>query len=266
MLCLKQYYNTFYYLLYITIFTIGVSGYAVQRVDVVDNIGSIITTGSEFTENITDPLSNIGYLDGDIWKNTSTNDVFIFSTTTNSWVKLISPTRKRAQYVNGSAAPATKPLIIGPNASIKNSSGKYEYINVEEFDIIIMGNNSGNNYVSLEELSAAYDGKVIRISEKVNQNPKINVVDASNNEVVTFYPGGVNELFDFKYDNTTYNFQLINPFSYTDAGGNPASAVVIGSSNTATNPAVPATNTASVQLKYEFVDFIWQNGEWIPMR
>jgi len=265
MLCLKQYYNTFYYLLYITIFAISVSGHT-QRVDVVDNLGSIITTGSEFTEDITDPLSNIGYLDGDIWKNTSTNDVFIFSTTTNSWVKLISPTRKRAQYVNGSAAPATKPLIIGPNASIKNSSGKYEYINVEEFDIIIMGNNSGNNYVSLEELSAAYDGKVIRISEKVNQNPKINVVDATNNEVVTFYPGGVNELFDFIYNNTTYSFKTINPFNYKDGADIFTSAVVIGSSNTAENPAVPTTTTATVQLKYEFVDFIWQNGEWIPMR
>ena len=253
-----------YFILFIATYTNAYKVFA-QRVNVVDNLGSIIKTGSEFIEDATDPSAIIGFLDGDIWKNTSTNDVFVFNAGTNSWVKLISPTRKRAQYVNGSAATAANPLKIGPSPSRKNSSGKYEYINIDEFDIIIMGNPSGQNYVSLEELSAAYDGKIIRITEKVNQNPKINVVDASNNEVDTFYPGGVNELFDFKYNNTTYTFQVINPFSYKDSNGD-AEAIIIGSYNTAINPAVPITNSAVVQLKYEFVDFIWQDSEWIPMR
>lgn len=161
-----------YFILFIATYTNAYKVFA-QRVNVVDNLGSVIKTGSEFIEDATDPSAIIGFLDGDIWKNTSTNDVFVFNAGTNSWVKLISPTRKRAQYVNGSAAPALTPLKIGLGLSITNPSGKYEYINIDEFDIIIMGNPSGQNYVSLEDLSAAYHGKIIRITEKVNQNPKI---------------------------------------------------------------------------------------------
>lgn len=240
-----------YFILFIATYTNAYKVFA-QRVNVVDNLGSIIRTGSVFTEDTTDPLSEIGFLDGDIWKNTITNDVFAFNLETNTWVKLISPTRKRAQYINESAAPASTPLKIGPSPSIKNrSSGKYEYINIDEFDIIIMGNASGQNYVSLEELSAAYDGKMIRISEKVNQNPKINVVDASNNEIVTFYTGDVNELFDFKFNNQSITWNSnIDPdkgYSYVES----ISSISI---------------QKNINVKYEFVDFIWQDGEWIPMR
>lgn len=238
-----------YFILFIATYTNAYKVFA-QRVNVVDNLGSIIRTGSVFTEDTTDPSSEIGFLDGDIWKNTITNDVFAFNSDANRWVKLISPTRKRAQYINGSGAPAATPLKIGPGPSIKNPSGKYEYINIDEFDIIIMGNASGQNYVSLEELSAAYDGKMIRISEKVNQNPKINVVDASNNEVYTFYPGGVNELFDLKFNNQTVigNIKVDpNIGTYVESISSSPSSIPIN-------------------IKYEFVDFIWQDGEWIPMR
>ncbi len=172
-----------------------------QRVNVIDQKGTKASTGVEYTESTTQPFSPI---EGDIWKNTtdgllyvydgtnwviaandlalndlndvntspSTNDVLVFNGTV--WIAG-TPSRKKARYVNGNGRPVNNPLTVGLGTSQFNGSGKYDYINIDEFDIIIMGNPSGNNHLLFEDLNASYNGKIITVVEDYNQNPIMNI-------------------------------------------------------------------------------------------
>lgn len=206
-----------------------------QRVDVIDQKGTKASTGVEFTESATAPSNN---LEGDLWLDISssvselkvysinavgaqswiplssvlelndlndvntvpsTNDVLVYNGT--EWVAG-TPSRKKARYVNNNGRPDTNPLIIGLSSSTFNGSGKYDYINIDEFDIIIMGNSSSNNYVQLEDLNANYDGKVITIVEYINQNPGIIMNGFVYDGAATGAPGENPALFDGPYDDT----------------------------------------------------------------
>jgi hypothetical protein len=69
------------------------------------------------------------------------------------------------------AAPPTNPLIVGLPSS--TNSGLSRFINIDDIDIIVMDNSSDNSYIVLEDLTLVYEGKIVKIVEGVNQNPKV---------------------------------------------------------------------------------------------
>lgn len=174
MLCLKQYYNTFYYILYIATFTISVSGHT-QRVDVVDNLGSIITTG--VTVSSSTPSSPIM---GDLWRDTGHTDFkevlkvydgtnwIIINNSENIYIK------DNTVDIDGNGINDNEVTLqdyvtninnlvnINLYPSKINSSTTLSQSVLENFDLFYV-DNAGPILITLDDISIV--GKVIRIVE-----------------------------------------------------------------------------------------------------
>jgi len=184
MLCLKQYYNTFYYLLYITIFAISVSGHT-QRVDVVDNLGSIITTG--LTVSSSTPSSPIM---GDLWRDTGHTDFkevlkvydgtnwIIINNSENIYIK------DNTVDIDGNGINDDEVTLqdyvtninnlvnINLYPSNINSTRTLSQSDLEDFDLFYV-ENAATVIITLEDISIV--GKVIRIVEFETRFPPIEV-------------------------------------------------------------------------------------------
>lgn len=184
MLCLKQYYNTFYYILYIATFTISVSGHT-QRVDVVDNLGSIITTG--VTVSSSAPSSPIM---GDLWRDTGHTDFkevlkvydgtnwIIINNSENIYIK------DNTVDIDGNGINDDEVTLqdyvtninnlvnINLYPSNINSTMTLTQSDLEDFDLFYV-ENAATVIITLEDISIV--GKVIRIVEVENRFPPIEV-------------------------------------------------------------------------------------------
>ena len=98
--------------------------------------------------------------------------------------------------IAGSAYPSPSPYIIGGPGN--GHPTKLDDVYIDDVDVIIFGNASGNIYVELEALNETYNGKKITIVEDSNENPIIRTYDTislSPKEYSAFGTGSV-ELFD----------------------------------------------------------------------
>jgi hypothetical protein len=136
------------------------------------------------------------------------------------------------------AAPNGSPFIVG--IPLSPSNGNNRFVNIDNVDILIIDNNSDNSFIILEDLDSNYDGKILKIVEYDNQNPKI----TTNSK--TYYNTASPTLT--KYDNDLFiNEQTIF---------------------------ISSTASDKKEIKHESVEIIWfwdtslatPAGYWIPMR
>ena len=127
---------------------------------------------------------------------------------------------------NYPAAPVGNPLIVGLPSSPNSSNSRF--VNIDEVDILIIDNSSDNSFVTLEDLDGSRNGKILKIVESNNQNPKITTV--SDQFYANLNPNDDNYLFIDSQD------------IFTGAGDN------------------------NREIKYESVELLWYNGIWTPMR
>ena len=130
---------------------------------------------------------------------------------------------------NYPAAPEGNQLIVGLPSSPNSSN--LRFVNIDEVDILIIDNSSDNSFITLEDLDVSRNGKILKIVESDNQNPKIKTV------LDIFYnPSNPND------DN--YLFIDIQEIILGGVGG----------------------SANRREIKYESVELLWYNGIWTPMR
>lgn len=243
-----------------------------QRVNVIDQKGTKSSTGVEYTESATAPSSN---LEGDLWldisssqsvlkvysispagtaswiplssdpalddlsdvtiTNAANNEVLSYDASSSTWVnKALKDLKSIVITDNTFATPQNNPYTISTNPTAQRN------FNINEIDIIIFNSSSGNNYLRLDPLDNTYNGKIIRVAERENQNPKI----SANSQ--DFFTTTTNELFDINFSNTAGITWTSNSSGVVSISPDPISE--------------------DIQINYEYIEFIWNNGEWIPMR
>lgn len=258
-----------------------------QRVDVIDQKGTKSSTGVVFTEAAEnsseepDVVSGLSPLEGDLWKNTTNGLLYVYDGT--NWKKFNDLNSSVRVITTGSGLSEANPLKIGIYPTEAN---KEKNIALTEVAVIDGAGSSGQVYIKLEKLSVSYHGKKITIVEDENENPKI-ITEDSSGTVTTYYDdtAGTNELFmdltfDVDYDDQTisYNFQtetikeIVNnkseKYDFIGKESTNPNAIAVPTFNT--NPS--NTNTNTLEIKYESVNFIWympeltSTGRWIPMR
>ncbi len=130
---------------------------------------------------------------------------------------------------NYPAAPEGNQLIVGLPSSPNSSN--LRFVNIDEVDILIIDNSSDNSFITLEDLDVSRNGKILKIVESDNQNPKIKTV------LDIFY-----NLSNPNDDN--YLFIDIQEIILGGVGG----------------------SANRREIKYESVELLWYNGIWTPMR
>ena len=155
----------------------------------------------------------------------ATNEVLAYES--GQWVNKPLKDLKLVEYASSyPAAPQSQPLKVGLPSS--PNSTDLRFANIDEVDILIIDNSSDNSYITLEDLDSERDGKILKIVESSNQNPKITA------NSIPFY----NTL-----DADNENYLFFNFIKIVTSGGD-----------------------LNREFKHESVDFIWQGGNWTPMR
>ena len=136
---------------------------------------------------------------------------------------------------SGNAHPQSNPFTIGEGAT-----NLPNYINIEEADVIIIDNGLSNVYILLEKLISGYDGKVVRIVEAYDENPRVTVED-SGGTMTDYFNASANK--NFLYDQPMDVITDVDFISQTKV-------------------------TTTINTLYEVVNFVWSDsmGKWFPMR
>ena len=151
-------------------------------------------------------------------------------------VDLNSLSSNRSSYVDsGNAHPLNNPLKIG-----EGTTNLPNYINIEEADVILIDNGSSNVYIKLERLLSGYDGKVVRIVEVYDENPRV-TVENSAGVTTDYFNVGANK--NYLYDQP---IDVITDVNFT----------------------AQTKVTTTINKLYEVVNFVWSDseGKWFPMR